>query len=360
MDSISQWSFDFDRIEVDAVSTAGSPYKRRICVGVPRLPPEVLNCTFYLYQSVADAKEGSKFGGIGFFVGYPTGVRGVFPYAVTNWHVAVRDGFSVMRVNTVSGTDIFDFDASEWEFLPGQDDLAVIRPSLMLLRKDFHQVTTLNVGMFVTEADMKSLSIGAGEDIFMIGRFVDHDGKEQNVPAARFGNISTTPQIVIQPTGAKNLGSFILDVHSRTGYSGSPVFTYRTVGTDLTRLDQLLGSHFFVKLLGIHWGQFPEMWELKEGKKPRSEVTQIAGNEKYVEGMSGMTLSIPSWRIRSFLEQPKFVEERERLVETMKQNLSPVPKAESASPPATDENPTHQEDFMRLVGAAARKPAQED
>jgi hypothetical protein len=38
----------------------------------------------------------------------------------------------------------------------------------------------------------------------------------------------------------------------------------------------------------------------------------------------------------------------------------PIAENASPSPPATDENPTHREDFMRLVNAAARKPEPKD
>ena len=41
------------------------------------------------------------------------------------------------------------------------------------------------------------------------------------------------------------------------------------------------------------------------------------------------------------------------------ETLSGVSEA-STDHRASDENPTHREDFRRLVGAAARKPAQED
>jgi hypothetical protein len=179
------------------------------------------------------------------------------------------------------------------------------------------------------------------------------------------------PQPVKQPTGA-TLESFILDVHSRTGYSGSPAFVYRTFGSDLTT-DQLvtieepiLGSmqvspdDHFIKLLGIHWGQFPERWEIKSRRK--TVAASLKGqNRRYVEGMSGMTLAIPAWAIREFLEMPKFKKPRDKKLEEVREwaasNRTPV--AES-SPPATDANPNAREDFNSLLGAAVKKPAQED
>jgi hypothetical protein len=378
MTVISMWSFDFDKVEVDAVSTAGTPYKRRVCVGMPKIPPQVLDCSFYLYETVEQAKRGTEFGGTGFFIGYPTDrPEQVLPYAVTNKHVAVRDGFSVIRINKIGGgTDIFDFDASEWEFCPAGNDLAVITPSLLRLRGDMHQVTTIPVNMFVEKSDLSISTFAAGEDIFMVGRFVDHDGAAKNVPAARFGNISTLPQIIAQPTGAKDLESFILDIHSRTGYSGSPVFVYRTHGSDLTtNALNVSASGHFIKLLGLHWGQFPEKWELKDKEKKKEALNEVAplqlsDNEKYVEGWSGMTLAIPAWAIREFLDRAKFARERGKIMDQLKQangDTAPVAEssapaspasAESVAPRTNDANPKHREDFMRLVGEAARKPRQ--
>jgi hypothetical protein len=376
--TIDWWDFEFDRMDVPALSTAGTPYRRSVAVGMPRIPPEVLHSTFYLYPTVEAAKAGDKFGGSGFFVAYPTGIPDApsLIYAVTNWHVAVRDGFSVMRVNTHhGGVDIFDLDPSEWEFVPGGPDLAVLPHRKMGLRESIHRIVPLRLEMLLTRTEAVSLEINPGEDIFMIGRFVDHDGAASNVPSARFGNISVMPQEILQPTGGR-FESFILDMHSRTGYSGSPVFVYRTFGSDLTtgsiHLQQMdiLGSAMtspfdhFVMLLGLHWGQFPEQWEIKTKKKSKRYAESLLdqANERYIEGMSGMTLAIPGWTIRDFLDMPKMVEEREEAVSELLalRDKHRGPVAESASPPANGENPTHREDFTRLVGAAARKQEPED
>ena len=313
---------------------------------MPRIPHQVMDCPFYLYRTREEAEKGVGFGGTGFFVGYPGTAAGyTSAYAITNWHVAVRDGFSVIRVNKIGGgTDIFEFDASEWEFQPNGPDIAIIGPSQLKIDNRLHQIIALGMPMLMERPDIQSLGIMPGEDIFMIGRFIDHDGHQQNIPAARFGNISVMPQRVAQPTGGSH-DSFILDIHSRTGYSGSPVFVYRTFGSDLTlnSLNSIAASPSpqFIKLLGVHWGQFPEKWELREGPKGLSaEVAQLqkSANEKYIEGMSGMTLAIPAWEIKDFLEMPKFVEERRKLA--ARSTAAPGPVAESGLP-ATDENPTH-------------------
>ena len=287
---------------------------------MPKLPTEILDSPFYLYSSADDAKKGAPFGGTGFFVGYPTGLTEpkFFTYAITNWHVAVRDGASVIRVNKAGGgVDIFEFDPAEWFFVPGGHDVAIVSGTHLPVNAS-HLVRAIDTRLFLTKDDVAEFSIGAGEDIFMLGRFVDHDGGVQNVPAARFGNLSVMPQPIEQPTGAKNLSSFILDVHSRTGYSGSPVFVYRTYGSDLStaNLNIEKKSHF-MKVLGLHWGQFPEAWEIESGKTLSVEGASISGDAKYVKGMSGMTLAIPSWDILKYLEMPKFQQERAAKLEAI-------------------------------------------
>jgi hypothetical protein len=283
---------------------------------MPRIPPQVLYSTFYLYPSVEHAENGANFGGTGFFVAYPTGQPSTpnLMYAVTNWHVAVRDGASVMRVNKKGGGfDVLEFDPSEWEFVPKGPDIAILTHVQLAIRESVHEVVGLEIGLFLNTNDLAILGIGPGDDIFMIGRFIDHEGTASNVPAARFGNISTMPQIVPQPTGADDIPSFILDIHSRTGYSGSPVFVYRTHGSDLTRSDLITGplTHF-IKLLGVHWGQFPEQWEIESGKKAKVEGVSVSDDARYIKGMSGMTLAIPAWKLWEFLDRPKFKDQRNK------------------------------------------------
>jgi hypothetical protein len=78
----------------------------------------------------------------------------------------------------------------------------------------------------------QAAQIGPGDDVFMVGRFIDHDGGNKNRPALRFGNISIDPTPIMQDNGVR-VPAYCVDLHSRTGFSGSPVFVYRTPGPDL-------------------------------------------------------------------------------------------------------------------------------
>jgi hypothetical protein len=299
---------------IGAIVSTEPTLNSRAAYGMPKIPSEILNSTFHLYKSECDAQKGEPFGGTGFFVGWPAALpNNCVYYALTNWHVAVRDGFSVIRLNKKNGgTEIFDLGPEQWEFIPGGPDVAVVPPSLLSIDDSIHKVTAISASLFVDQEFSSTYGIGPGEDVFMVGRFVDHDGVDTNVPSVRFGHVSVMPQSVLQPSGSTG-GSFLLDVHSRSGYSGSPVFVYRTHIGDLTTLPtQINMQNHFIKLLGIHWGQFPEKWEIKESKHI-GEVS-VEGNEKYVEGLSGMTLAVPGWDIMKLLNTKKLKEERERLL----------------------------------------------
>lgn len=331
---------------------------------MPKIPRNLLESVFYLYRSREDAERGEPFGGTGVFLGMPTGALELsFLYAITNWHVAVRDGYSVMRFNKrVGGTEILEFDPSEWEFPPNGPDIAVLLPkaSEVYLSPWTHQVFAISTELLLTQEELAPLDprlrtrptiggrppleIGPGEDIFMVGRFIDHDGRDTNVPSVRFGNISTMPQPIEQSSGSTN-PSFILDLHSRSGYSGSPVFVYRTPGSDLTTSFQTsTPTNHFIRFLGLHWGQFPEQWEISDGKIPSAHGTIVSVSERYIKGMSGMTLAVPAWDIWEFLEEPIFQREREIELEKLKASgrYIAVPVAEAAFEPGqSDENPNH-------------------
>jgi hypothetical protein len=338
---------------------------------LPRIPPKILNCVFYLYHSVEDANAGTNFGGSGFFVGLRSEISGrYYQYAVTNWHVACRDGASIIRVNNVDGsTDTFSAGPEEWEFLP-QFDVAVI-PCNLTKQQIFSMIILPSAG--VTKESIEKHSLGPGEDVFMVGRFVDHDGGPTNRPAVRFGNISVMPAPIQQSNGMK-ADSYCIDLHSRTGFSGSPIFVYRTPGYNLEDHPTpefgddtvILTGGAYVSLLGIHYAQFPEIWELKHGALPNEESGSVPliREGAYVKGMSGMTCALPVWSILEVLNMPKLKKAREdndaKMLAEMAAKGDAAPDAESISPPATDANPTHREDFKRLVGAAARKPEPKD
>jgi hypothetical protein len=171
--------------------------------------------------------------------------------------------------------------------------------------------------------------------------FVDHEGVERNNPLARFGNISMVAsedsKVIRDTRDGRRIPqlSYIVDMHSRTGFSGSPVFVYRTFASDLTNYGEMVqistqnfprsntdrgGRHDSsasfeaeirskptLQLLGIHWGQFRERYAFSS--KPKTEIdadpSVFVVDDRYIAGYSGMTLVVPAWKILELLNLPK-------------------------------------------------------
>jgi hypothetical protein len=205
---------------------------------MPYIPQNVINGVFYLYRDDAHARAGRNPGGTGFIVRFDgtfmdLEIPGHHFYGVTNWHVACKSGFSTIRLNKKDGgTDIVELGPEDWHFLPGKYDVAVVPLSL---DDEFHQVSSISTRQFLDTPKQAYLDhVGVGDDVFMLGLFIDHYGVSENVPSARFGNISMMPNSkakIKQATGYMG-ESFVLDMHSRTGFSGSPVYVYRTTTTE--------------------------------------------------------------------------------------------------------------------------------
>lgn len=265
-----------------------------------------------MYRSGDDARAGRDSGGTGFFVGIESKHReGTFHLvAFTNWHVAVKGGASVIRINKAGGgTDVFDFGPEDWIFIPKSYDVAALPFSPDC---DHLTMTFVSPNMFATDEVIAARHIGPGDDVFMPGRFVNLGGAEANVPLLRFGNLAAMPQPVPQSNYASP-PSFCVDMHSRSGFSGSPVFVYRTIGQDLVE-PSLNFANTFLLLLGVHWGQFPEPWEIKkrktEARSGRDSFSEagginLQGDEQYIEGLSGMTCVAPITSIVTLLDHPR-------------------------------------------------------
>lgn len=65
-----------------------------------------------------------------------------------------------------------------------------------------------------------------------------------------------------------------------------------------------------LKLLGIQWGQFPEVWEVKgKAARPAEEAVLISDGQ-FVAGFSGMSCVVPAHQILRLLNDPRFAYER--------------------------------------------------
>jgi hypothetical protein len=338
------------------------------------MPDTFLNCAVYLYPSEAAAEDGEKIGGSGFVLGIPLAEGANQTLAiVTNKHVIER-GSMVARLNTKDGKkEIIALDQAKWFTHPDGDDLAVCPVGLDPVRL---KITTIVPGNFINAQMIASLDIGPGDEAFVVGRFISREGRQRNMPSIRFGNIAQMPgDPIIDPETGFEQQAFLVEAKSIAGYSGSPVFVQIPPGQSFENIrpefrEKMPGYHPVRSKIPVQIGpvllgvDFCNIYS--KDKLYSSQTGKPVSDDWYVPSNTGMMGVIPAWKILEILEGPEMgpiiKDTDSHALEQLKKNADRVSlgSASNAPLPASDANPTHREDFTRLVGAAARKPAQED
>lgn len=362
----------FDRARMLRPSGIGEPTHRWLYYGMPKLQPHIAQCVFFLFRRNPKTGEIDGPHGSGFFISRSArknvGLEQI--YAVTNWHVAVQLGASIIRMNTAQGTRYLEYDPADWVF-DRDNDLAILDVHEDTRPTD--QFSYINERDFLAGSAWDSADITIGEDVFMVGLFAEHHGGDRNVPSARFGNVSmlASARAPVRIEHGAEVPCHLVDTHSRGGFSGSPVFAFRTNNSDLSKPYPAyvgVGTVTFPKLLfgllGVHCGQFWEHIEARKSPKTAERLGDaiVDGDRLWIP--SSMTIVTPAWNISKLLDaEPLRMtrEKREGLWEA--EQASKTPRFERVAlpdPPATDENPQHREDFTSLLGKAARTPPQDD
>jgi hypothetical protein len=353
--------------------------------GMPRLNTRFKHMAFFLFGK--DPKTGKVIGPLGTGIFVTVEAKGPWLYhrhiyAVTCHHVAVTGGGSIIRVNTKDGASrLLELEPDEWYFIGGGPDICAADVTERLTGQDEYSVLPPN--LIASEKFLANEEIEIGEDGFMLGLFADHPGEKQNLIAARFGNLSLLAhreEPIEQPNGCRR-PSHIFDMRSRPGFSGSPVFVYRTPGGDLRdhadrgRLKRarrraeatthaLLSddltqfasrslmnriqdereteSNTFVVLLGIHAGQYPERVEAIKLRKISGESDDTIRHGDRLKIASSMTVVVPAWEITTLLNLPPFEtqrNERDRRMEKERyEKNAPEPESATERPALGDED----------------------
>lgn len=267
---------------------------------MPRINDELLNSVVYLYQTKEDAEQGKKAGGTGFLVGYPTSFdkNRSYLYAVTNRHVVEDAQATVIRINRADGgMDVLEIARSNWISHPLGDDVAAcsVSPS-----QQNHKFSFFTIDWFVNQEVISKVHIGPGEDVFILGRFVNHEGKQRNCPSARFGNISMMPGDPIRQANGHDQLSFVIEAHSLGGYSGSPVFVYIP-----NRPHVYAAGTRNVWLIGVDWGHIID-WQPLIVQRPKKRHPEGWG----IPINTGLIGVVPAWQLLDLLNEEEFVKQR--------------------------------------------------
>lgn len=375
-------------------------HRRWIPYGMPRLNLHLERSVFFLFGRDPSGKTDKWVGPLG--SGVIVGVHSWEPpvvwsfYAVTARHV-IRSGAHAIRINTRDEKSrIIDLELDEWKSLP-EEDVAVA--DITDRFQDGDLVSYVAARNLVSHGFMDAVQMNIGEDGFMMGLFTAHPGEEKNRIAARFGNVSllADPDHPIRRKDEKTGDVYetpchVFDIHSRPGYSGSPVFVYRTPENDLRDVenrtiglrgvlrgqnrdprggqqeveffDETTRENRFLRLLGIHANQFHETVKLKRVGKGNVALSEDADDIKVGDKIrfpGSMTIVVPAWAIMRVIEMDDMLRgQREARWKAEKEAISAsetsvafeTETAEVAAPEA--DNPSHKEDFMSLLGAAAK------
>jgi trypsin-like peptidase len=337
---------------VTRYSASGLPYQVWEST-VPAIDPNVLQCVFYVYPSRDAAEAGKAAGGTGFLAGVPLEINSYVNqlYAVTNRHVITHCGSEVvLRVNQANGRrDFISTRNRDWIFHPDGLDVAV-HP--VVLSPDYQYNFVGTSLFFLTPQIVRVRRIGPGDDVFMVGRFVGQDGTHGNLPTARFGHIGRMNAEPIKDGDGVEQDSFLVEMRSIPGYSGSPIFVY--INPTLARPPSFMTPHMHQYnqaqhgpwLLGIDWSHLTSFRPvLNSNKRDKADPPQ------WVEINSGMAGVIPAWRIQELLDLPELVMQRKE----QDKHISEMQQEGSASLDGAEPEEFTQSDFEQALRKVSRR-----
>jgi hypothetical protein len=146
----------------------------------------------------------------------------------------------------------------------------------------------------------------SGDETYTVGRFINHEGKQQNTPCVRFGNIAMMPlEPIRMKYSAVGQECFLIEAHSLGGFSGSPVFVALTPSPfrEDEKVRELSSGNGY--LLGVACGHSFDWERTKESDRnsPTEDGRGITLN-------TGLMCVIPAWRLRDLLHSPALISER--------------------------------------------------
>jgi len=281
------------------------------------------------------SEKNEKSGGTGFFVSVPSEIKPHvnFIYGVSNAHVvqassnpapvirssvSLRPGtsrYSLRRVTnpTPIGTrKITERTPEEWRRHPDPAvDLAMVR----LGGSIEHMETMAGVpslpysipsSLLLSHEVINAFDIGPGDDVYMIGRSIHHDGRDLNQPTVRTGIISLMPDMIDLNDGGPLEEAFLIEMRSLSGYSGSPVlWTLAAAEATARRQSAPMATKAGPWPLGVDCIRY----SLREPVYDESDL-----QSGYVKANSGLSMVIPAWKLKELRYLEEVVAERKNVL----------------------------------------------
>ena len=270
-----------------------------------KIPDEIRKCIVF---HGCNTCQGMKLFGTAFLVGEKLKDTNLsFFFLVTAKHriVAVRhksvDQKVYVRINVSEGTFAFsETDVEGWVFHPSNSSVDVaILPFAPPSESDY---LVYPLSEAATEDRIPKLGIGVGDEVFLVGLFINHTGSKRNIPIVRVGNIAGMPEEPVQ-TQQGLMDAYLIEAISIGGFSGSPVFVHLPpVRFREGKVKLLQGDYMY--LLGLMHGH----WILPI---PDTDmIGQDASNREAVN--TGIAIVTPVSKILEVINHPKLVEAKRR------------------------------------------------
>jgi hypothetical protein len=232
--------------------------------------------------------------GTAFFLGIPMGETGRFGcVVVTAMHVVAKarecadDGCVRLRVNTTAGGfEIVPIADDQWS-IPDQSDRAVdVAASVWPHGRERFDFRFPTVDDAVTSTVLESQVVGAGDEVFLPGLFINHHGTQRNIPIVRVGNIAAMPDEPVRTRMLGSIDAYLVEARSVGGLSGSPVFLNLGIvrprsqepGADL-RLHTGQRTWYLLGIMHGHW----------EAEREDVTIDAVAGAEYVNMGIAVVT-----------------------------------------------------------------------
>ena len=289
------------------------------CPDVPRIPEDYVDSVVYLYSS---AEHGAPVAGSGVLVGVESSkIPGFWHvHVVTNAHLAKRA--QVVRYNSRDGLQACEVTADLWANHPEGWDVSVCALPLSVSLDD--RVSWISKTSFITRKRMDEIPLRHGDELFMVSCYGGLPGDTDNEPITRLGTLAKRrPVSALSEDGPQE--SFVGEMRSMPGHSGSPTFVYfhgtqPRLGADAQ--DVLPTPAIY--LLGTDWGHPTEKW-------PVRRLKDDAQMDVYAVANSGLAYIVPAWRIAEILDGDDLKQERRRAEKALAKERSAPPHTRSTA-----------------------------
>ena len=288
-----------------------------------------------------------------------------FQEVVTAKHVIDRIPSKViaLRVNTKNGpATVVQTERKDWLAHPNSSiDLAVCPTKMSFDQFDFLHLDIMNHRLTPEIIDQQH--VGVGDDVVFPGLFLQHLGETRNIPIVRTGTIAAMPEgEILTDTGY--VVAYLIEARSISGHSGSPVF-FQLPSSRILENGTIVESRGKANyLLGVVIGHVAvesveEMVTLFRDEANTSEEDAKWVAEVIAPLNTGIGIVLPIDRVIEAIDE--MTETRRQVVDRERKNSGFVPDSAVGSAPSTKaDNPSHAEDFNRLLSSVATGKSRDD